>query len=135
MYLGSLDQNKKPIKLLDIYKKYPGSLNLIFLGEGELIHELKQLSFQKNILIPGFIKNGIENYLSAGDIMVVLGRGGVNISESLAFGIPVVVHQADGIEYDLIQDYNNGIIVKEGSPDSLLKQLNFCLLRKCTKQN
>ena len=45
--------------------------------------------------------------------MIVPGRGGMNISESLAFGLPVIVHQADGIEYDLIKNGRNGFIIED----------------------
>ena len=110
LFLGTLDQNKKPNKLIEIMNSIDIKVNVIFLGDGILYNELKDLN-NKNVLTPGHIKSNIELYLSASDIVIVPGRGGMNISESLAFGLPVIVYQADGIEYDLINNGENGFII------------------------
>ena len=112
LYLGTLDKNKKPNKLIEIMNSIDIKVNVIFLGNGALYNDLKQLN-HKNILMPGHVKSNIELYLSAADIVIVPGRGGMNISESLAFGLPVIVHQADGIEYDLIKNGKNGFIIPD----------------------
>jgi len=112
LYLGSLDKNKKPHKIVEIMNFIDINVNAIFLGNGPLYKKLKDLNSDK-ILLPGYVKSNIELYLSAADIVIVPGRGGLNISESLAFGIPVIVHEADGIEYDLIEDGKNGFIIKD----------------------
>ena len=112
LFLGTLDKNKKPNKLIEIMKSIDIKVNVIFLGDGALYNELKNLN-HKNVLMPGYVKSNIELYLSASDIVIIPGRGGMNISESLAFGLPVIVHQADGIEYDLIKNGENGFIISD----------------------
>lgn len=112
LFLGTLDKNKKPNKLIEIMNYIDIEVNVIFLGDGPLYNELKNLN-NKNVFMPGYVKSNIELYLSASDIVIVPGRGGMNISESLAFGLPVIVHQADGIEYDLIKNGKNGFIIPD----------------------
>jgi len=112
LFLGSLEKNKKPEKLFDILNFLNEKANLIFLGNGPMLNKLNKLRNERgNILFPGHVNNDIELYLAASDIMIVPGRGGINISEALAYGIPVIVYQADGIEYDLIVNYRNGFII------------------------
>lgn len=120
LFLGSLDKNKKPSKLIEIMNSIDIKVNVIFLGDGALYKELKDLN-NKNVLMPGYVKENIEIYLSASDIVIVPGRGGMNISESLAFGLPVIVHQADGIEHDLIKNGENGFII----PDDKVSTYSF----------
>ena len=112
LFLGTLDENKRPEKLIEIMLSIDIKTNVIFLGDGPLYEELKSLNY-KNVLVPGHVKSNIKSFLSAVDIMIVPGRGGMNISESLAFGLPVIVHQADGIEYDLIKNGRNGFIIED----------------------
>ncbi|MDG2266178.1 MAG: glycosyltransferase, partial [Candidatus Marinimicrobia bacterium] len=112
LFIGSLEKNKKPNKLIEIMNSIDIEVNVIFLGVGTLYSELKDLN-NKNIITPGYVNSNIELYLSASDIVIVPGRAGMNISESLAFGLPVIVHQADGIEYDLIKNGENGFIIPD----------------------
>lgn len=37
------------------------------------------------------------------------------ISEAMAWSLPVLVHQADGTEFDLVQDSHTGLHLKNGS--------------------
>ncbi len=119
LFIGALDENKKPTKLFEIKESLRININLIFLGKGPMLDEIIDLKNGKSdVLVPGHVNSNIELYLSASDIVIVPGRGGINISESLAFGLPVIVHQADGIEYDLITNGENGFILPNDNTET-----------------
>lgn len=119
LFIGALDENKKPTKLFEIKDSLGINVNLIFLGNGPMLNEIIDLKKgSSNVLVPGYVNSNIELYLSASDIVIVPGRGGINISESLAFGLPVIVHQADGIEYDLITNGKNGFILPNDNTET-----------------
>ena len=42
--------------------------------------------------------------MGSADVVVVPGRGGIVISEAMVHGVPVIVHQADGTEYELVHE-------------------------------
>jgi glycosyltransferase involved in cell wall biosynthesis len=56
-------------------------------------------------------------YYRAADVVTLPGRGGIVISEAMAYGLPVAVHQADGTEYDLVIPDKTGFRMQTGSPD------------------
>ena len=51
------------------------------------------------------------------------GRGGIVISEAMAFGVPVVVHRADGTEYDLVRKGITGVVVSAGAVEDFREAL------------
>ena len=53
-----------------------------------------------------------EVYCKA-DIVYVPGRGGMIISEAMAFACPVILHEADGTEYDLVINGKTGFRIKK----------------------
>jgi glycosyltransferase involved in cell wall biosynthesis len=55
----------------------------------------------------------------------VPGRGGIAISEAMAFGLPVIVHEADGTEYDLVMDRVTGIRVSQGDAGSFCEAIGY----------
>jgi glycosyltransferase involved in cell wall biosynthesis len=124
LFIGALDENKKPTKLFEIKDSLGINVNLIFLGKGPMLSKIIYLkNGNSNVLAPGHVNSNIELYLSASDIVIVPGRGGINISESLAFGLPVIVHQADGIEYDLITNGENGFILPNDNTETYCKAI------------
>lgn len=118
LYLGTLDENKKPNLILEIAKiDAMSEFNFVIAGEGILYDQLKSdiISNQlKNVHLVGKITNDLYQYLNTADLLIIPGRGGIVISEALAFGFPVLVHQADGTEYDLIINGETGLILNRG---------------------
>lgn len=133
LYLGTLDENKKPNIILDLASRLNClNFNFIIAGDGPLYAELKERVYTqnlKNVFLTGRITHDLNDYIKASDMLIMPGRGGIAISEALAFGIPVVLHQADGTEYDLIQNGKTGYILENNNLDtfehSILKIYNL----------
>lgn len=132
MYLGTFEQNKRPALMLDLAmvadkNKY----NFVMLGSGamfaELISRVKQDNLA-NVYFPGQVTEDLADYLAAADVLLVPGRGGIVVSEAMAFGLPVIVHRADGTEYDLIQNGTTGLHLNTGSLEEFYTAIE--LLRK-----
>jgi glycosyltransferase involved in cell wall biosynthesis len=121
LYTGTLDRNKNPDMILALAKVCdPDEFNFVLLGSGQMLEELRtrvvreQLS---NVYLPGRISAKLALYYRASDVLVIPGRGGIIISEAMAFGIPVVTFQADGTEYDLVRDRETGFHLLKGDLD------------------
>lgn len=139
LYLGTLDENKRPNIMLDLAKEFNGeSLNFVLLGSGSLLEELRERAVRENlsnVFLPGRIVYELPFYYRAADVLLIPGRGGIVISEAMAFGLPVIVHQADGTEYDLIQNEVTGLHLSGGSVNDFRKALEYLLNNpvKCSK--
>lgn len=121
IYMGALEKVKGVDLLVELAKA--DLYNIIVLGNGP---EFKNLKSVPGILAPGHVSNPNEliNYLCAADIGIVPGRGGVVISELLSFGIPMIVHQADGVEYDLIDSIYKGKIIDFANVENVIDAVN-----------
>lgn len=117
-YLGTLDKNKRPDLLLEIAKfNQDKNLNFLILGSGPMLEQLMS-SVQELALdcvyLPGRIIDDLPLYLKASDVLIIPGRGGIVISEAMAYSLPVIVHECDGTENDLIKHNFNGLHLKKG---------------------
>lgn len=113
LYCGAMDANKRPDVLVDMAGSDGGkNLNFAFLGDGPLLEPLRErIKTEKldNVFMPGRVQEKLPLYYRGADVMVLPGRGGMVISEAMAWSLPVIVHQADGTEYDLIQQGETGL--------------------------
>lgn len=119
LYSGTLDDNKRPDMLLDLADVCDSNkFNFVLLGNGVLLDTLqRRASYEKltNVFLPGRVTEDLLLYYRAADVLLIPGRGGIVISEALAFGVPVIVYQADGTEYDLIINEITGLHVLSDS--------------------
>lgn len=119
LYVGTLERSKHPELMLDLAKELAGKgFNFVLLGSGPMLQELRNRAVREavtNVFIPGRVVSELPLYYRSADVLLIPGRGGIVISEAMAFGIPVIVHQADGTEYDLIRDKITGIHLKGAS--------------------
>lgn len=128
LYVGSMDTRCKRLDLLvDIAKRMDFSnCTVVGVGDGpireELISRAGQLGIT-NLLLPGAVNVGIDDYYLASDIFVLPGRGGMVISEAMAFGLPVITYQADGTEQDLIENGVNGVLLGDGDIDEFVNAI------------
>ncbi|MDF1760613.1 MAG: glycosyltransferase family 4 protein [Coxiellaceae bacterium] len=121
LYMGSLESNKKPELVLELALRLQGECYFIMLGSGVLLDDLRGKAKKdriNNILLPGKVSNGIERYMRAADALIVPGRGGIVISEAMSFGLPAIVCNADGCEYDLVKNGYNGYHLQDGDVNS-----------------
>jgi glycosyltransferase involved in cell wall biosynthesis len=129
LYTGTLDKNKKPDLVIQLARELSRqAFNFVILGSGEMLSELREEVDRQNlenVFIPGRVTDQLALYYRASDVLVIPGRGGIIMSEAMAFGIPVVVHQADGTEYDLIKDGQTGFILDDGDVSSFKEKIEW----------
>jgi glycosyltransferase involved in cell wall biosynthesis len=119
LYAGAMDANKRPDLLLDLAGALnPEHYNFVLLGDGERLEPLRaraQSERLANVFLPGRVEKELATYFRAADTMILPGRGGMVISEAMAWSLPVVVHQADGTEFDLVRDHHTGLHLPNGA--------------------
>ncbi len=127
LYAGTLDENKCPGVLLDLAgASDPDQYSFVLAGAGPLLDALRQRAASEGLSqvhLPGRVGNELALFYRAADVLLVPGRGGIVISEAMACGLPVIVHQADGTEYDLVEDGLNGYKAPGGSAGVFLPLL------------
>ena len=121
LYVGTLDQSKRPGVMLDLARALPGSeYSFVLAGSGDELETLRACALSEeiaNVYLPGRVTSELRWYYLAADVLLIPGRGGIVISEAMAFGLPVVVHQADGTEYDLVRHSVTGLHLPDGSSE------------------
>lgn len=134
LYTGTLDENKRPEIMLDLAKEFDeASFNFVLLGSGPLLDDLRKRAVSdklSNVFLPGRVADELSLYYRAADVLLIPGRGGIVISEAMAFGLPVIVHQADGTEYDLVQNTITGLLLPNGSLNDFKKAVEFLCINK-----
>lgn len=117
-YVGTVDEAKKPEVIIDLADRFrEKNFHFFLIGSGPLEESLRSRVIElglHNITVTGRIVEDLPRYYRATDIVVIPGRGGIVISESMCFGVPVLVHQADGVEYDLVRQGETGVILRSG---------------------
>ena len=115
LYVGTLSPNKRPELLIDLAARSGDDrYTFVIAGDGELLEHLRMRVKREglsHVQLAGKVTETLPLYYRAADVLLVPGRGGIVISEAMAFGLPVVVHQADGTEYDLVQNGVTGMRV------------------------
>lgn len=119
LYLGTMDANKRPELLVEIASRGDAQdLNFLLLGSGSILSDLQDRIADlnlTNVYLPGRIVENLPQYIKACDVLVIPGRGGIVISEAMAYSMPIIVHLCDGTESDLIENGINGIKLKNGN--------------------
>lgn len=122
LYVGALTSQKRPADLLDAFShlvampEYAASA-LWFVGDGpernKLVELATELGLEGKVCFFGKVFEGVGNYFSAADIVVVPGLGGLVINHAMIFGKPVVSRLADGTELDLVVSGETGILLED----------------------
>lgn len=123
LFLGTLDANKRPDVMVDLAKSYANqSVNVVLLGGGDMLESLRVRVDREgltNVFLPGRVTEELPLFCRGSDVLLIPGRGGIVISEGMAFGLPVIVHQADGTEYDLVKNGETGVLLSQGSVEEM----------------
>ncbi len=119
VYAGTLNAVKRPEVLLALARMPLGErCQFILLGEGDQFAELAVRREQENLanvtLLGRVSVEEMVGVFRAADLLIMPGRGGIVLSEALAAGLPALVHEADGTEYDLILEGVTGWRVATG---------------------
>jgi len=126
IYVGSLDGDKRVDVLLDaMFILNESSIFLTVVGEGAH-HETLQKKVHDykldNVSFVGHVTGAdLAKYYLLSHLFVLPGRGGQVVSEAMFFSLPVVVYQADGTEYDLVQHNYNGVRLMYGDQQEIAK--------------
>jgi glycosyltransferase involved in cell wall biosynthesis len=127
IYAGTLDVNKRPELLLDLASTLNREeYSFVIAGDGPQFSYLKERVDKErlqNVKITGRVADKLPDYFRAADVLLVPGRGGIVMSEAMACGLPVVVHEADGTESDLVRSGQNGMRLSSGSVASFVEAL------------
>jgi glycosyltransferase involved in cell wall biosynthesis len=105
-------------------------LEVFVVGDGDWLDTLKRHANRvsaTNVTFTGRVVDNLPYYYKAADVFVLPGRGGMVISESMAYELPVIVYQADGTEYDLVEHGKTGIRLSEGSSKDIADCLSSLL--------
>ena len=129
LYVGTLGRNKRPDLMLDLARGLPhGDYSFVLVGSGDGLEGLRTRASSDdigNVYLPGRVTTKLAWYYRAADVLLIPGRGGIVISEAMAFGLPVVVHHADGTEYDLVCDGVTGLRLSEGGSEHFRNALEL----------
>ncbi|MEN8251502.1 MAG: glycosyltransferase family 4 protein, partial [Bacteroidota bacterium] len=129
IYVGALIKRKKVDRLIKSYqaiKKDHPECAMVLIGGGAIEDEIKDYVASNNIRdihFAGKIFEGISKYFLMADLFVLPGLGGLSIFEAMVHSLPVISASADGTEVDLIQEGQNGYILKTDSVDELTELL------------
>ena len=127
LYVGTLSRSKRPDVVLDLARECePERYSFVVLGSGDLLADLRTRVAREglqDVRLAGKVTGQLPLYYRAADVVLMPGRGGIVISEAMAFGVPVVVHQADGTEYDLVRNGVTGVVVSAGAVDDFREAL------------
>lgn len=126
-YVGTLDSVKRPDMILEISRILNSdNFHFFIIGSGPLEHQLSSAVRARNIqnvTLTGRLNSELSLYYRASDLVVVPGRGGIVISEAMCFGLPVLVHRADGVEYDLVMSELTGVLMQFGEAHDFARQI------------
>lgn len=129
VYAGRLHDFKNVDKIIKTVKVNP-KLNVVIIGTGPELENLKKMSKGLNIKFTDFLKSQIDvyKYISKSKIFMMLSeREGFSIVtlEALALGVPVICYNTKNnpAKY-LIQNYKNGILIKSMKINIIYKAIN-----------
>jgi glycosyltransferase involved in cell wall biosynthesis len=129
LYIGELDAEKRPDVMLYLAQSCDREkFSFVLLGSGMMLHELRASAAREglsNVFLPGRVVDELHMYYRASNVLLIPGRGGIVISEAMAFGLPVIVHEADGTEYDLVKNKVTGLHLLNGDVESFSEALEF----------
>ena len=127
-FSGKLEAKKAPDVLLTAFNRSGRSdLYLVFLGTGELLHEL-QSSASTQVRFLGFVnQSDIPVAYHSMDVLVLPSRGpgetwGLAVNEAMACGKPVICSSAVGCATDLVT-CETGWVFENGDVESLTELL------------
>ncbi len=126
LWSGSVLKAKNFDLFLDVAYAFLQFSNFKFLvaGEGDDYNYYKTRSAVlgvDNVFFLGSLnQHDLAKVYTLSDVLLIPGRGGIVISESLFWGTPVLIYQGDGTEHDLITNSSKGVITQDSTVGSFL---------------
>ena len=125
VYLGRLTREKRVDLLIRACATLSGEVTLTVIGDGPNRAEFEALARSQ---LPGATFRGdlrgnmLSSALYECDVCVMPGSGGLAIHDAMAHGLPVVVAESDGTQFDLVRK-GNGWLVPPGDLRALVDTL------------
>lgn len=136
LFAGKLIPKKRPLWVLEVYRKIRGkhACGLLFAGEGPLRKDIESEVEKYNIpdvRITGFLnQTEMPRAYIAGDVLVLPSAygetWGLVVNEAMNFGLPIIVSDKVGCGPDLVFKDKNGFIIssREELYDALLRLIS-----------
>ncbi|WP_154172854.1 glycosyltransferase [Vibrio metoecus] len=130
-FVGTIDEVKKPDFIIKMANQSAQLESLVYLivGDGPYLSELKNMVKElglKNVVFTGKVQD-IVSVMKATNVLMIPGRGGIVISEAMCCSKPVIVHEADGTELDLIVNGQSGFIVDDLNTENIINKINILM--------
>lgn len=129
LFVGTIIPEKKLELLIEVFLKLENNYDNLYLdivGAGADYYTKLKEKYEKtssNLLFHGRQTEGLEEYYFKSNVFVLPGLGGLAISESMAYGVPVIASTADGTERDLIVNNKTGVFIEKMTRDALYLKL------------
>lgn len=132
IYVGRLIYMKGLDVLINAYSKLKlENIELLIIGDGEMLDELKTLSINNNIdskitFLGKKNKQDVLKYLKLSDVFILPSKAdvwGLVINEAIANGLVIISTTEVGGSYSLIKEGLNGYIINCGSEIELLNSI------------
>jgi glycosyltransferase involved in cell wall biosynthesis len=123
VFVGRLQERKRVDMLIKACAALPSEFQpmLWVIGDGPSRAALETFAAET---YPGTIFHGAQHgkelaqRLQAADLFVLPGTGGLAVQQAMAYGLPVIVGEADGTQADLVRP-ENGWLLHEPTPEQL----------------
>jgi glycosyltransferase involved in cell wall biosynthesis len=131
IYIGHMAPIKRVnvlLKAFHVLRQKNDKLALLIVGKGEQMPDLRRYVAQytiPDVYFAGEVIEGVEAYFAAGDVFVMPGTGGLALNQAMALSLPVIATVADGTQYDLIVQGENGYIVPVDDVKSLADSIEY----------
>ena len=129
IYVGAIERNKRLDLMLDMARQLcDEDIHFVVIGDGleyQNICARVESESLNNVFLLGRRTEGLDAYFYCSDALILPGRGGMVISEAMAYRLPVIVYQADGTEYDLVDDGRTGFHLSTGNADEMAKVIRM----------
>lgn len=134
---GRLTQRKRPLDLLEALKILNNkNIVVMYVGDGLEKEIMLQITEKHNlrVIFCGFKNQSeISAYYSAANCAAIISEYDPSpkvLNEVMNFSLPVITTEIVGTAKDLVQDGENGFIIKVGDAVSLAEKINFLFKNK-----
>lgn len=124
LYIGRLIPLKNLEFLVKVFNELQRPLTIV--GTGDLEEHLKSIS-NSNITFTGFVENNsIYKYYCSHDVFVLPSLSetwGLVIEEAIFYGLPVLVSDAVGCQYEMVFQPQTGCVFNSNNNESLISAI------------
>lgn len=131
LFAGKFESKKRPLDLMNAFLQANlSNVSLLFVGAGSLEQELKlKGAGHSNVYFAPFQNQSLmPRSYAACDLLVLPSYGheetwGLVVNEAMCLGKPVIVSSHVGCAFDLVEQYDNGLIFSAGDVSALAHSL------------